>query len=443
MHRFRKNATLFSTAALVASLAAPAFAGEAKNVILMISDGIGFNGWEAAKYYQGGLPYDNDNFRFYGMTNYMADDYIDASGIGYDPSKYWSDFEYQHKHATDSAASGTALVTGQKTYPGAISVDVNQNPLTTIAEIASGLGKATGAVSSVQYNHATPAVVDAHNVARGNYGQIAADMLASDLDVIMGGDSRSPGAPQIYTDAASAGFTVVNDDNLSDWDDLADGNGMFKGGAVPTKLFGGFSGATLAGRDKPTLETMTKGALEVLKQDEDGMFLMVEGGAVDWENHGKDMDDMLREQIDFDNAVKAAMDWVEGNSSWDETLLIVTSDHETGAIWGPDEGEFDNVVDNGAGNLPGFSYNSSSHTNALVPLWARGTGAEYFDQLIVDTDYVAAGFWDQFGGTDGWNGDYIDNTDVFHAMNAAIPEPASLALLALGGAVMATRRRSA
>lgn len=421
---------------LAALITTTATAEPAKNVILMVSDGIGFNGWEAAKYYQGGLPYDNDDFHFYGMTNYMA-------GDGYDPAAYWSDFDYQHQNATDSAASGTSLNTGIKTYPGAISVDLDQNPVPTLAEIVAGMGRATGAVSSVQYNHATPAVVDAHNVSRNNYGQIAADMLASDLDVIMGGDSREPGAPQIYQDAADAGFTVVNDFNLADWDDLADGDGSFQGGAMPAKLFGGFTGATLGGREKPTLETMTKAALSVLEQDDDGMYLMVEGGAVDWENHGNDMNDMLREQVDFDNSVQAVIDWVEDNSSWDETLLIVTSDHETGAIWGPTEGAYNNVVDNGVGNMPGHSYNSGSHTNALVPLWARGAGAEAFEALVDGTDSEAAAFWTQFGGGAGWNGAYVDTTDVFTVMNNAIPEPASIALLGLGGLTMTmlTRRR--
>ncbi|MFW5682825.1 MAG: alkaline phosphatase [Phycisphaeraceae bacterium] len=400
-----------------------AFGEEAKNVILMVSDGIGFNGWEAAKYYQGGLPYDNDDFHFYGMTNYNANGIDPETGLGYDPAKYWGDFEYQHKNATDSAAAGTSLNTGIKTYSGAISVDLNQNPVPTFAEIVAGKGKATGAVSSVQYNHATPAVVDAHNVSRNNYGEIAADMLSSDLDVIMGGDSQAPGASQIYQDAANAGFTVVNDDNLADWDDLADGDGMFRGGTTPSKVFGGFSGATTGGREAPTLATMTKAALGVLEQDQDGMYLMVEGGAVDWYNHGNDMESMLRDQVDFDMSVKAAMDWVESKSSWEETLLIVTSDHETGAIWGPDMGEYDQVVDNGEGNMPGHSYNSGGHTNALVPLWARGAGAELFEIAVDGTDYVAAGFWDQFGGTEGWDGDYVDATDVFAVMSGDVTEP--------------------
>jgi alkaline phosphatase len=450
MRQYKRLATLALAGTMCTSTAA---FGQAKNVILMISDGIGFNGWEAAKYYQGGLPYDTPDFDFYGMTNHEFDG-------GYDPAKYWSDWTYQFSGATDSAASGTALVTGKKTDGGHISVDEFDNPLETIGERAAKLGKATGAVSSVMYNHATPAVVDAHNVSRGNYAAIAADMLSSDLDVIMGGDAQAPG-DQIYTDAADAGFAVVSDDDLSDWDDLTDGDSSFRGGAMPTKLFGAFDGATLNDpviRTKPTLDLMTRAALNVLEQDEDGMFLMVEGGAIDWANHGNFMEGMLHEQDQFDQAVQSVIDWVDNNSSWEETLLIVTSDHETGGIWGPnlvidDNGTPDDptddtllsdrkhIVDNGVGVLPGFSYNSGNHTNALVPLWVRGYGSDAFASLVDGTDTEAATFWDQFAdGT--WDGRYIDNTDVGAAMFQNIPEPTSIALLSLGGLALLRRRRA-
>ena len=489
-HRIGTYVTL--AVLVLVALAPVAQAESAKNVILMVSDGIGFNGWEAAKYYQGGLPYDNSDFKFYGMTHWMLntrdasgnliDVYADtksAGGLkqaataeypgltteeqGYDPAQMWSDFNYSRgNHKSDyfkftgSAASATALYTGEKTYRGGIAMDVDGNPIKTLAEIAAEKGKATGSISSVQYNHATPGTVDAHWYSRDGYGEIASDMLSSDLDVIMGGDSRTPGT-QVYTDAANAGFTVVSDDDLNDWDDLADGDGTFQGGAMPTKVFGGFGGATLDGREKPTLETMTKAALNILSQDPDGMHLMVEGGAIDWQNHANNADLMMREQVDFDNSVQAVMDWVEANGGWEENLLIITSDHETGGIWGPntvldDNGtpndftddtinsDWQNVVDNGEGNMPGVQYTSGGHTNALVPLWARGAGADLFDTLVDGTDAQAAAFWTQFGEGE-WDGSYVDNTDVFGVMNQVVPEPATMTLLALGGLGVLVRRR--
>jgi alkaline phosphatase len=80
----------------------------------------------------------------------------------------------------------------------------------------------------------------------------------------------------------------------------------------------------------PTLEEMTKAALNILDDDPDGLFLMIEGGAVDWASHANQSGRMIEEHIDFDNSVQAVVDWVQKNSNWGETLLIVTSDHETG-----------------------------------------------------------------------------------------------------------------
>jgi alkaline phosphatase len=195
----------------------------------------------------------------------------------------------------------------------------------------------------------------------------------------------------------------------------------------------------------PDLATMTVGALNVLNQDEDGFFLMSEGGAVDWMGHANDMPRFIEEQIDFNAAVDAVIDWVEENSSWEETLLIVTSDHETGGIWG--EGTFTNVggpavaeertdaaleaanfhpaedvfndflavQDRGAGNIPGHQWASGNHTNELVPLWAIGAGADGFAEFT-RTDRKAAELW---GAPYGWDGAFVDNTAVFHVMNEA------------------------
>ncbi len=482
--------------AAVAGPVEPVAAGQARNVILMISDGIGFNGWEAAKYYQGGLPYDNDDFDFYGMTTYMHNVYDEdlgrillsngeANGTdsatknwtavpqGYDSAQMWSDFNYHrgtssgdYNSFTDSAAAATALYTGQKTYNSAVSYGVDGQDIKTFYECAAEAGMATGSVTSVQFNHATPACVDAHAYYRYNKTEIASEMKDSDLSVIMGGEAyvdsegEYPGsAPGWKADAAANGYVIVDDASPAgqDWQALADGT---YAGGVPSKVAGTFVGSTLDGRTAPTLEQMTQGALKVLEQDPDGLALMVEGGAVDWQNHDNAIDLMLREQVDFDNAVQAVIDWVNANSNWDETLLVIASDHETGGIWGPntvtdDNGTPDdhtddtinptwqNVVDNGVGNLPGVQYTSAGHTNALVPLWVRGAGAEDFALLVDGTDATAAAFWTQFGSTQGWDGSYLDNTDVFTCMMDAsgVPEPATLCLLALGAGGLLIRPR--
>ncbi len=448
----KKIISALTLMALTSGLSAAATETSAKNVILMISDGIGFNGWEAARYsYDGNaLPYDNAGFSFYGCTTYSAN-----NPAGYDAAQYWSNFNYQKSGATDSASAATALYTGQKNYDGTIAVDTTpeRNPLTTIAEIAAGLGKSTGAISSVEFSHATPGTVDAHNTSRNNYAAIANEMIYnSDLDVIMGaglnasGDQKYVGGHATLADITDAdganGFTYIN--SVADFQALANGT------MTADKVLGITVGTTLGDsywanpNDEsivPTLETMTKGAINVLSQNDNGFFLMVEGGAVDWENHGNRWNTMLIEQMDFDNSVAAVMDWVEANSSWDETLLIITADHETGGIWGA-KGDYVHTVDPVTGEVT-VAYNSGSHTNALVPLWAKGAGSEMFDSLVCYVDGQADAFWsEEFGWQ--WDGSVIDNTDVFTVMNSAVvPEPATIALLSIGAAAAIRRRRNA
>ena len=158
----------------------------------------------------------------------------------------------------------------------------------------------------------------------------------------------------------------------------------------------------------PTLEEMTKAALNILDDDPDGFLLMIEGGAVDWANHSNQSGRLIEEQIAFDNAVHAVVDWVKANSNWGETLLIVTGDHETGYLTGPgsDPGWMP-IVNNGAGYLPGMEWHSGDHTNSLIPLFAKGDAARSFNRFADEYDPV--------------RGAYVDNIEmamtVFWAMD--------------------------
>ena len=90
---------------------------------------------------------------------------------------------------------------------------------------------------------------------------------------------------------------------------------------------------------------------------------------------------MVQEQIDFNLAVEAVVQWVETKSSWEETLVIITADHETGLLWGPnsDKEPFQPLADNGPGKMPGLMYHAKTHSNSLVPVFARGVGAQGLD----------------------------------------------------------------
>ena len=114
-----------------------------------------------------------------------------------------------------------------------------------------------------------------------------------------------------------------------------------------------------------------------------------------------------KEQLDFENAVKAVIHWVRTTSSWRETLLVITSDHETGYLTGPgSDPTWEPIVNNGAGNLPGMEWQSHSHTNSLVPLYARGRGARKLQQYADENDPV--------------HGPYVDNTELAMVIFRAI-----------------------
>lgn len=471
-------------------------AEQAKHVILMIADGAGFNAFQAAGYYEHGAlgkqPYDRFPIH-YGCTTYMLN-YVDAENVpiraaagkvpngasgavpqGYDAEQMWRDFNYcrgedNYLAFTDSAAAATAMYTGVKTTRGRMATAwQGKAKLTTIAELADRVGKATGTISSVQVSHATPGAVWAHNPSRNNYAALFEQMLyRSGLDVIMGAghpgydnsgarlDGRTDrsgstaykyvGGRKTWDDLTdgdgAAGFSFI--EQKSDFQRLADGSGG-DGAALPRRVVGiaqaqktlqferrgrGMAPGAPLNDGVASLETMTQAALNVLADDPDGFFLMVEGGAVDWANHENDLERMIEELIDFNRSVRAVVDWVASHSSWEETLLIVTSDHECGMLWGKstyldrdDNGHFDAGIDafedwepirnRGKGRVPGCQYGSGGHTNMLVPLRAIGAGSRQFDVLVDAVDSRAGRAW-------GFSGKVVDNTDVFTVIKAAL-----------------------
>jgi alkaline phosphatase len=355
----------------------------------------------------------------------------------YDPVMAWSDFEYVKSCYTDSAAAATAMAAGVKTYDAAIGVDVNEQPVKNALELAEEKGKATGVITSVEWSHATPAGHVAHNVHRDNYDAIGQEMVnASAADVIMGAghpwydaDGNLKVTPNTFKyvggeatwDALVAGTAGGDADGDGDPDPwtLIQTRAEFQAlmsGPTPERVLGtaqvyqtlqqGRSGDAFADpyvvphiETVPTLEEMTKAALNVLDDDPDGLYLMIEGGAIDWAGHSNQSGRMIEEAIDFERAVEAVVDWVQGNSNWGETLLIITADHETGYLWGPgSDPAWMPIVNNGVGNLPGMEWHSPNHTNSLVVLSAKGDAARMFHTYADEYDPV--------------RGQYLDNTEV-------------------------------
>lgn len=468
------QAVVLLISAAISLAVSPAWA--AKNVILMIADGAGFNCWRAASMYEGKWDaakrqstqlYDGPGWVQYACTTYPLNLSKRPTGkteqdpaLYYQEAKAWdtsttgitsrsfAGYKYLLAGPTDSAASATALATGVKTYNNAINWSVTNQPLTgrTIPEIAKARGRAVGVITTVPWSHATPAGLGgAHNAQRDNYREIANEMLAASyLDVIMGA-----GNPDFDDSGRPAKTKADYVGGPETWEQLKQGRHPGRWRLVQSKAeFDALVAAVPADTAKvlgvpqvystlqqargkygkedtpysqplsanvPGLATMTKAALGVLSRQPNGFYLMIEGGAVDWANHANQSARMIEEQIDFHQAVEAVVRWVEAHSNWNETLVICTADHETGLLWGKrsDTVPFDPIVDRGKGKLPDLRYNSLGHSSSLVPLVARGAGCEQFAGLVRGVDTAAAMHW-------GISGRYVDNTDVFKVMSSAL-----------------------
>ncbi len=417
------------TVAIVICLVASISAAQAENVIIMISDGWSYNIMQAAKQWRGEAlqPYEKWPVRL-AMTHFPAES-------GYDPQKAWAfdnstgecyaDRDYINQGYTDSAASATAFCTGQKTYNGRVNVSTESAKLVTLAELAKANNMSCGVVSSVCWSHATPATFSgAHNIDRNKYEEIAKEMVYSPTcDVIMG-----PGHPEYDNSGNPADMSTKYVGGNDTWQALKNNriDGLqfiekredfvkYATGPTPDRVIGtarvhaslshardGYQEDDMPYEDPlietvPTLAEMTKAALNILDENESGLFLMIEGGAVDKANHANWGARAIEEQTEFDMAVAAVIDWVEKNSSWDETTVVVTGDHECGMLLGKN-GEAD-IRPGKKGEMPEMKYFSGDHSNQLIPFFAKGCRAYEFVKLANCEDRV--------------RGAYIDNTDVY------------------------------
>ncbi|MCR2043668.1 alkaline phosphatase [Anaerosalibacter massiliensis] len=312
--RFNLVLTTLLVLSLFLAIYIPSFAqpSRVKNVILLIGDGMGTEQVNLGRIHKGDSLY-MDEFDYTGT----------ASTYSADPGNKW---------VTDSAAAGTALATGVKTYAGAISVDLNQKPIETILEKAQKNKKSTGIVTTTRVTHATPACFASHNINRGNETEIAVDIIENKVDVILGGgkvnfiDKKDGGKRKdgrnLIEEAKNIGYKYIETKN--DLKNINDGKilGLFNNSHINYKLDRNSS-------VEPNLEEMTNKAIDILSKNNKGFFLMVEGGRIDHAAHGNDPGTMVNEVLDFDEAVKAAYEFAKKDK---QTLVIVTADHETGGL---------------------------------------------------------------------------------------------------------------
>lgn len=313
-----------------------------KNVILMIGDGMGpaqiYAGLTANK---GSLNLEKSTHTGLSKTN-ASDNYI-----------------------TDSAAGATAFSAGVKTYNGAIGVDSTGKPVRTILEIAEEHGLATGLVATSTITHATPASFIAHQPSRSMEEEIAADFLNTDIDVFIGGGEE-------YFNSREDGRDLLSELEERDYQVL---NTLEEITATESGKLAGFLPVRrmLDGRGDQLPET-AQTAINILNQNDNGFFLMIEGSQIDWGGHDNNQEYVVTEMLDFDRTIGKVLEFAEEDG---ETLVIITADHETGgmSLTGGD-------LETGEVKA---EFTTGGHTAVMVPVFAYGPGAEAFAGMYHNT----------------------------------------------------------
>lgn len=302
-------------------LAVVAQAQQAKYVFYFIGDGMGLNQVNTTEMYlgeqQGRIGTEPLCFASFPVAG-MATTFSASNSI------------------TDSAAGGTALATGVKTYNGAIGVDANKERVMSVAERAKRAGKKVGVTTSVSVDHATPAAFYGHQPDRSMYYEIALQLPEAGFDFYAGSGFLNPArtfdkkdAPSIYPIIEQAGYTIAR--GIDEYQAKAgDADKMVliqKDGTDASSL----PYAIDRNEGDMTLAQITESAIDFLSRDnKKGFFLMVEGGKIDWACHSNDPATMVKEVIDMDNAVRVAYEFYKKHPK--ETLIVITADHETGGL---------------------------------------------------------------------------------------------------------------
>ena len=302
------------------------YAQQAKYVFYFIGDGMGVNQVQGTELYRGELE----------------------GKIGITPI-WFTQFPYATtattfsatNGVTDSAAAGTALATGNKTQNGTIGMKQDlQTEVSSVAVWAKNKGCRVGVTTSVSVDHATPAAFYAHDPSRGSYYKIGTDLYKAGFDFYEGSDFIDPNnkdnkdgnSENLYTMAEKNGYTIARGykDYLKKCK-KADKMILFQSEKASEKDRTAIPYAIDRTKDDLTLADITRSAINFLSKDlSKGFFLMVEGGKIDWACHSNDAATAFHEVADMDEAVKVAYEFYSQHP--DETLIVVTADHETGGF---------------------------------------------------------------------------------------------------------------
>ncbi|EAQ99612.1 alkaline phosphatase [Maribacter sp. HTCC2170] len=328
-----------------------------KNVILLISDGTGLSQISSAFYFKDSSP------------NYAR--FSDIGLINTSSSR---------EDVTDSAAGATAFACGVKTYNGAIGVADDSTTVKNLVEIVSKKNIKTGMIATSSITHATPASFFAHTFNRGSTEEIALHLTQSEVDFFAGGGLQ-------FFNKRKDGRNLL--EALKEKKFMIDTTALVDFSKIRTNQKAGF---LLAADDMPPaaegrgdfLSKATSLALQFLSKDDTGFFMMAEGSQIDWAGHQNNGPYLVSELIDFDDAIGKALDYAEKDG---HTLVIVTSDHETGGFTlsaqikkradGTEYSDYSQV---------GMSFSNGGHSAALIPVFAFGPGSKEFIGVYENND---------------------------------------------------------
>lgn len=331
--------------------------GTPKNVILLISDGTGLSQISSAFYFKESSP-NYARFKTIGLINTSS----------------------SRQDVTDSAAGATAFACGVKTYNGAIGVADDSTKVKNLVEIVSLKNIKTGMIATSSITHATPASFYAHTLNRGSADDIALQLVQSEVDFFAGGglqyfNNRKDGQ-NLFNTLTDKQFDI-DTIALNDFSNIKSsqkvGYLLAKDGMLPAS----------EGRGD-FLSKATELAIRFLSKDNSGFFMMAEGSQIDWAGHANNATYLVSELIDFDDAVGKALDYAEKDGN---TLVIVTSDHETGGFTlaakkkkakdGKEYSDYSEI---------GMTFSTKGHSATLIPVFAYGPGSEEFAGIYENTN---------------------------------------------------------
>ena len=315
-----------------------------KSIIFIIADGTGI-GQYTLSYYANG-PFAPARFDHVGLVATHPNDGLCGTTC---------------KRVTDSAASGTALSSGEKTFNNAIGVDKDTMAVKTMLEYAEERGMATGLVATSTVTHATPASFAAHIDHRQKQKEIARQFAETEIDVILGGGKKF-WPDSLIAEYENRGGQYINqiDTELKENKRLL---GLFAESALPEAQDG----------RSPTTTEMASLALSRLEQNPNGFFVMIEESQVDWGGHANSAEYIQGEMASLNELINFTLDY---QASHPNVLVVLTADHECGGV----------AVHDGKDSDLDIRFTSDYHSANFVPIWATGPGAEVFDAFMDNTE---------------------------------------------------------